>query len=62
MKNLKFSVLLALALISLGGSMRAEFLYVSYGPVYCRSALIIKPGLSRPCPVHRYYSLKASVP
>ena len=32
MKNLKFSVLLALALISLGGSLRAEFLYVSYGP------------------------------
>ena len=32
MKNLKFSVLLALALISFGGSLRAEFLYVSFGP------------------------------
>src|SRR5260370_19126381 len=31
MKNLKFSFLLAIALIGLGGSLRAEFLYVSYG-------------------------------
>jgi hypothetical protein len=32
MKNLKFSALLAFVLTSLGGSLRAEFLYVSYGP------------------------------
>jgi 6-phosphogluconolactonase len=31
MKNLKFSVLLALVLIGFGGSLRAEFLYASYG-------------------------------
>jgi 6-phosphogluconolactonase (cycloisomerase 2 family) len=32
MKNLKFIALLAFVLVSLGGSLRAEFLYVSYGP------------------------------
>jgi len=31
MKNLQFSFLLAIALIVLTGSLRAEFLYVSYG-------------------------------
>jgi hypothetical protein len=31
MKNLKFSFLLAVALIAFTGSLRAEFLYVSYG-------------------------------
>jgi hypothetical protein len=31
MKNIKFSFLLAIALIAFTGSLRAEFLYVSYG-------------------------------
>jgi hypothetical protein len=31
MKNLKFSALLAFVLIALAASLRAEFLYVSYG-------------------------------
>ncbi len=32
MKNLKFTLLSALVLIAFTGSLRAEFLYVSYGP------------------------------
>jgi hypothetical protein len=49
-KSLKFAFLLALVSIAQSGSLRAEFIYVSYGSSLLSYALDNKTGIISPLP------------